>query len=204
LIPEAHKLTRTGHPHLDRRWESDGPDKRNSHYRRKYYHYAYLFAKKFQPEVVVELGIDEGDCCGHWAAGNPTTQVYGIDVHKDSERPSELCREVERNFPNFHYLRGWTWDRVKDIKALNKPVDVLFIDSWHTLDYLARDWNDYHVFLKKGSVVLVDDLNMGLMPVFEKLPGQKFVDNTLAISIGIAVYDGSPCVIPFQKQDFMP
>jgi hypothetical protein len=212
LIEIARPITKVGHAALDWRYENDGDNidgrgRRNSHYRRPYYKLCHLISKTYQPNVIVELGIDEGDCCGHWAFGCPTTQVYGIDVHKDWDWPSKCCQKIEQNFSNFHYLRGWTWDRLKDIVALNKPIDVLYIDSWHEADYLIRDWNDYHKLLRKGSLVLVDDLQMsGLGNVFEKFPGEKFVDISMnsACPIGIMIYNGTSLDLPFNKRDFMP
>jgi cephalosporin hydroxylase len=175
--------------------------------RRPYYKFNQLLAKYTQPELIVELGIDRGYSCGHFAFGCPTAKIYGIDVHKDEEYPSKVCREVERNFPNFKYLRGWTWDKVADIAALNKPIDILFIDSWHEYDYLAKDWNDYHKMLRKGSLVIVDDLHMsGLGNVFDKIPGEKFVDRTMnpAVPFGIVIYDGTELILPYVKREYMP
>lgn len=211
LIETAKSITKVGHPALDWRYDNEGEDidgrgRRNSHYRRPYYKLCYLISQIYKPEIVVELGIDEGDCCGHWAFGCPTTNVYGIDIHKDWEWPSKSCLRIEQALNNFKYLRGWTWDKLKDITALNKPIDILYIDSWHEQDYLIRDWNDYHGLLREGSLVLVDDLHMaGLGNIFEKLPGEKFVDATMnsACPFGIMIYNGTRLNLPFNKRDFM-
>lgn len=203
LIKQAVDATSSGHPFLDQRWLSN--EGRNSHYRRQYYRFCQALSRTYQPEVVVELGIDEGDCVAHFASGCPQTKVYGIDVHKDSEAPSRRCKEVEYMFPNFSYWRGWTWDRLKDVAALNKPIDILFIDSWHTDHYLIRDWNDYHIHLKKGSIVLVDDLLMpGIGNVFDKLPGERLRDSSMTTDMGIMIYDGTRLDLPYVKQDYMP
>lgn len=207
LIEQSKSITTSGHPFLDQRWLNEGLDKRNHCYRRQYYRTNQLLVKTLEPEVVVELGIDEGDSVGHFAQGCASTMVYGIDVHKDWEYPSQRCREVEKIFPNFKYLRGWTWERLKDIKALGKPVDFLFIDSWHEPDYLIRDWNDYCDCLHKDSLVIVDDLNDGrLQDIFYKMPGEHHLDLALGNGMGFLVCDESYSngKLPFKKQDYMP
>lgn len=206
LAAKAKTLEKSGHPFLDRRWEGKGPDGRNHCYRRPYYRFCMLLARVVKPDLIVELGIDEGDCCGHWAHGAPEAAVVGVDIHKDGEPPSVIAMEVEAQFLNFTYVRKWTWDAVKDLEP-ETVIDILFIDSWHTEDYFARDWNDWSPYLQKGSIVVVDDLHMhALRKSFEKLPGELHIDHTMnpAIPIGILFYDGTPLELPYEKQDFMP
>jgi cephalosporin hydroxylase len=209
LIKEAQTIKTSGHSFLDQRWQFeganiDGKGPRNKDYRRQYYRFNQLLTKTYKPELVVELGIDEGDSVAHFASGNPTTQVIGVDVHKDWEYPATRCKQIETFFPNFKYMRGWTWEMVKHVKALNKPIDILFIDSWHEPDYLIRDWNDYHKLCKKGSLIMVDDFfDHRLVKVFEQFPGEKFIDRSLNSEIGFMIYDGTPFDMPYQKQDYM-
>jgi predicted O-methyltransferase YrrM len=160
--------------------------------------------KTYEPELVVELGIDEGDNVAHFANGCSKSKIYGIDVHKDWEYPSTRCKTVEKTFPNFTYLRGWTWDKLHDIERLGKPIDILFIDSWHEPDYLIRDWNDFHKLLRPGSLVMVDDLHDNrLYEIFEKFPGERILDRSMGTDMGILIYDGSKCILPYTKQDYM-
>ncbi len=200
LVGQATSITSSGHPFLDERWLSDA-EPRNAHYRRQYYRFCQLLTKELKPGLVVELGIDEGDCCGHFASGNPETQVIGIDIHKDDERPSQRCRKVEQLFPNFKYVRDWTWSGIKQVKA---PIDVLFIDSWHEEDYFARDWNDYSKLLRPGSVVLIDDLNT--IPLgWDALPYEKHAEDRLNHGpIGMFVYDGKSFELPCKPMLYMP
>jgi len=195
---------------LDRRWQGDGPDGRNACYRRSYYRFCMLLARLVRPGLIVELGIDEGDCCGHWAFGAPEATVLGVDVHKDGEAPSIMARSVAANFSNFQYHRNWTWQAIRDLGPWIKErggIDILFIDSWHEYDYLARDWNDWSPYLKEDGIVLVDDLQMGgIAQGFMSLPGEKITDSTMnpAVPLGVMLRRGEALPpLPFAQRDFM-
>lgn len=219
LIDKAVAMESSGHPALDFRWLEEGQFGRNKHYRRVYYRFCMLLAMHAKPDLVVELGIDEGDCCAHWAHGNPDTHVVGVDVHKDWRpgmqqiNPVERCENLSRIFPNFTYMRGWTWEKLEDVRKLNKPIDILYIDSWHTYDYLARDWNDYAPLLHDtNSIVLIDDLNMaGIGDAFHEIPAEeKFMSKKLrpelpnAPSFGIILRPDKNYRFTYTKQDYMP
>lgn len=209
LIQEAKELKESGHPFLDRRWASEGSDGRNAHYRRTYYRFCMLLARRTEPGLVVELGIDEGDCCGHWAHGYPDGRVLGVDIHKDGDAPSHTCREVEQQFPNFEYVRDWTWAALPHVKQAAEDaggIDILFIDSWHEYDYFAKDWNDYAPLLSPRGIVLVDDLHMGgVSRAFGMLQGKKCVDRTMNPSVPLGVlWPENVSVLTHARRDYMP
>lgn len=212
LIEKAKNMTSSGHQMLDARWESEGIDKRNSHYRRPYYRFCQELVKTTKPGLVVELGIDEGDCSGHFASGNSKTTVLGVDVHKDNEYPSQRCRMMETQFPNFKYLRGWTWDRLEDVKKF-PPIDILYIDSWHSYDYFSKDWNDYAPLLNNYSIVLVDDLYSsddelgGPLKAWNQIQAEwKYIDHTMnpAVPFGIMINPNKNFKLKYTKQSYMP
>jgi hypothetical protein len=211
LTENAVKATTSGHPFLDSRWFGVGENDENKYFRCPYYRFAKELAKLTEAKFIVELGINGGHCCAHWADSSPSTTVIGVDIHKDSERPAIMCREVETVFPNFKYLRGWTWDRVKDVAAMDRKIDILFIDSWHEYHYLARDWNDYMPMLHDKSIVLIDDLHMGGVwhgwNELTKIYKNHFADSAVmnpACPIGLINYDGKPTILPYEKQAYMP
>ncbi len=217
LIDRSVNLTESGHPFLDARWKEEGKFGRNKHYRRQYYRFCQQLAKEANPRLVVELGIDEGDCCAHWASGNPKTLVAGVDVHKDwhpgmqQVNPVERCQHIEKLFPNFTYLRGWTWEMIPEVKKLG-AIDILYIDSWHEYDYLARDWNDYAPLLNDYSIVIIDDLNMtGIDPAFNEIPGEFKIKNKSLRpqypdqpTFGIIINPDKSFRFTYTKRDYMP
>jgi predicted O-methyltransferase YrrM len=201
LVEDAKTRTSSGHPFLDERWRTC-PEAR-----RPYYRLCQQIAQFTKPKLIVELGIDQGDCCAHWASGNPTTQVLGVDVHKDSEAPSLQCRRAEATFSNFKYLRGWTWDKVDEVRAYG-PIDILYIDSWHEYDYMAKDWNDYAPLLADNHIVLVDDLQFGqISHAFNEIPAkERYIDRTMNEPCPFGILLGVDKNYRFKhaKRDFMP
>lgn len=201
---QAPKQEKSGHPWLDRRWAPDG----HPNYRRNYYRFCTALARYTQPRSVVELGVDQGDCCGHWAFGCPSATVVGVDIHKDWEEPSLITQQTANQFPNFKYVRDWTWNAVPTVAKLAAPIDILFIDSWHEPDYLIRDWNDYHKLLHPGSIVLVDDLALeGIEGVFKQFPGEKLICEQwmdLGLRLGVFVFPGGEHSLPYKPMPFMP
>lgn len=205
LVEYALSATSSGHPFLDDRWLIDG--NRNECYRRPYYRLCQEMVRRLQPKLVVELGIDEGDCCGHSASGDPNATVLGVDIHKDWESPSERCRLVERQFPNFKYLRGWTWEKVGEVKSYG-PIDILFIDSWHEYDYFARDWNDYAPLCAAHNIVMVDDLQFGgVGTAYSTIPCRykaDFLDLNPGSYFGIMIDVDRDFKFNYDKRDYMP
>lgn len=206
LVNYAKAATKSGHPYLDNRYETEPKS------RRPYYRFCQELVRQVEPKLVVELGIDEGDCCGHWASGSANTQVLGVDVHKDNEYPADRCKDVEKQFSNFKYLRGWTWARVNDVKAYGS-IDILYIDSWHEYPYAAYDFNLYAPLLADNHIVLIDDLHFGanesppggVLKFFNEIPAkQKFVDHTMnpAVPFGMLVGINKNYKFKFSKKDY--
>jgi hypothetical protein len=73
--------------------------------------------------------------------------------------------EVAQHYVNMFYFQGWTWDKVPEVRALGKKIDILFIDSWHQYEYAMRDWNDYKPLLNIPALVICDDIMGGDGPV---------------------------------------
>jgi len=208
LMENSIKSPLVNHYFLDRRWREDGLDGRNKHYRRPYYRFCTELADVVKANFIVELGIDEGDCSGHFALGRLEALVVGIDIHKDGEEPSKKCVEVAHYFPNFVYRRGWTWNEINYIKSMQMPIDILFIDSWHEFDYFAKDWNDYAPYLGNNSVFLMDDLQYGeLNEAFNQIPGkEKYVDKMMnsAVPFGVIINPDKNFKFVHKKRDYMP
>jgi predicted O-methyltransferase YrrM len=127
----------------------------------------YRLCERYRPSMAVELGAWQGTCAAHMAGGGAAT-VVTIDHHSDrrgeTHPPGDdvneaLCREVAQRYGVF-YLKGWTWDDdvLADVRALDKPIDVLFIDGWHHYDKAMRDWNLYRPMLSIPALVVCDDL----------------------------------------------
>lgn len=126
-----------------------------------YYRAFYSLAKKFKPGLVVELGSWRGYAAAHFAAGNPNGQVITIDIHReDKVAQQEVMNVVCPYFQNVQYINGWTWnaDVVHEVDNIGKPIDILFIDAWHTYEYAKLEWELYKPSLADHALVIVDDI----------------------------------------------
>jgi len=136
-----------GHPLMDTyyNWYSMLTQHENPYYR-----LFYLIAKEFKPGFVVELGSYRAGGSGHFAIGNPNTLVATVDWHKDMPQQADdkaACLKHARMIPNLFYINKCSIDMFdgyecafEDIKAHNKPIDILFIDAWHDEKYVKREW----------------------------------------------------------------
>ena len=106
--------------------------------------------------------------------------------------------EASGQYNNLIYLKGWTWDVIDYVRSFEKPIEILFVDSWHQYEYAMRDWNLYRPLLARPALVICDDITTDRGPVidrmdefWEKLPGQKFLTTALHranIPMGVMYY----------------
>ena len=89
----------------------------------------------------------------------------------------DACIEAARTIPNLFYINKWTipapiklyggQDALADIKAYNKKIDILYIDAWHTEEYVKQEWKLYSPMLADNALVICDDLGDGSYGPFE-------------------------------------
>lgn len=155
-------LTLTGtaieHEWLENRMISNSQHSNGSFH--LYYRLFYRIAQLLHPNFTVELGGWRGLASGCFAGGYELGTVVSIDHHGDPGDDAHQLEmlKVEHQFPRMHYLQGWTWDKVDDVKKFGKPIEILFIDGWHMYDKAIRDWEDYSPLLADGALVICDDL----------------------------------------------
>lgn len=193
LIDEALEDKPTGNPLLDSRY--DWYTQKVAH-TNPYYRLFYLIAKQFKPDFVVELGSYRATAAAHFALGNPAGQVVTIDMHKDPAQVDDkaACIQTAQQIDNLRYINKCTVDNMPeygfecasdDVKAVGKPIDVLFIDAWHAEQYVKREWELYSPLLADSALIICDDLfdNAGHFPGMERwwdsLQGEKFLNSAL-------------------------
>jgi len=146
----------TGDAFLDARW--DGHVAKFGH-GRPYWRLFWKLCNLYRPGLAVELGAWQATCAAHMAGGGAAT-VATIDHHTDpgDKENRRLSLEAAQKYLNLFYFQGWTWDVVHEVRDLGKPVDVLFIDSWHHYDKAMRDWDAYSPLLADEALVVCDDV----------------------------------------------
>ncbi len=198
LVDESLLEIPTGNPWLDSRYDEQVAIIGHTN---PYYRLFYRIAERLKPEFVVELGSWRGDASAHFALGNPESDVIAVDIHKDNDVAGMAkLQEAVNLLPNMTWIRQWSWDAVDLIKAVNKPIDVLFIDAWHDYKYAKREWDLYSPLLADVALVICDDITAGynfdgMIKFWDELPGEKFLDNRVhvgAIPMGFLRYELMP------------
>lgn len=164
-IKQLIGITLTGKPidnmWLENRMKEQSPVSNGSFH--LYYRLFYRIANELCPDFTVELGGWRGLAAGCFAGGCSTNQVVTIDHHGDpgDDLHQIAMREVESHFYNMKYIQGWTWDVIGQVRAMDKKIDVLFVDGWHVYDKAKKDWDYYSPLLADGALVICDDLLRG-------------------------------------------
>jgi predicted O-methyltransferase YrrM len=119
---------------------------------------------KNSDSCVVEIGSYLGASSCFLAEGLKSGRIYCIDTWQNdamTEGSKDTYTEFKKNTRTYKDkiidLRGWSYDMIDTIKALNKPIDLLFIDGDHSYEGVKKDWDLYSPMLKKGSVVIFHD-----------------------------------------------
>lgn len=195
LIEEALKEPDTGDPWLDARYYEHIPIIGHTN---PYYRLFWLIAKTLKPDLTVELGSWRGDGSAHFAVGNPAGECIAIDIHKDSDYAGlAKLKEAAEHLPNLTFVQAWSWDAIEQVRALDRKIDLLFIDSWHDYDHAKQDWDLYSPLLADTALVICDDITTafnfdGMLRFWEELPGEKFLDDRVhrgAIPMGFLKFE---------------
>ena len=147
-----------------------------------YYRLFYLIAQTLKPQFTVELGSWRAIAASHFAVGNPPGEVITVDIHREDKIAQQLCIDAMQILPNLTYINAWSWDAVGTIKAIDKPISILFIDAWHDYQYAKREWDLYSPLLADNALVIADDITAGynfegMIQFWDELPGDKFLNN---------------------------
>lgn len=152
-----------------------------------YYKLFWLLTQAFSPKNIVELGSWRGIAAAHFAVNG--ANVITIDKHTDPGQEIDAlhCWDVVQYMPNVTHLVGWTWgtDIVAKVERLAKPIDILFIDAWHTYEYANREWDLYTPLLSDEALIICDDIfdadgaTENMVQFWEEIQYDKFLDSAL-------------------------
>jgi predicted O-methyltransferase YrrM len=123
-----------------------------------YYKFFWMIAQKYKPRFVVELGSWRAYGAAHFAGGCPSSHVVTVDIHKDDQAAHQRALEVAAHYDNLGFIHSWTWDAAPVVKAMEKQIDVLYIDAWHVYEYVKREWELYTPLLAPHALILMDDV----------------------------------------------
>lgn len=192
LIEQSLLEQPTGNPFLDARYQEQVGIIGHTN---PYYRLFYLISQALQPSFVVELGSWQATASSHFAVGWPQSRVVTIDIHREDKEAQQRCYEAERMCGNLTYINKWSWDAVDDVKAFNQPISILYIDAWHDIEHVTREWELYSPLLSDVALVIGDDITAdfnfaGMREWWHSLPGEKLLDPRLhpGIPMGLMKY----------------
>jgi cephalosporin hydroxylase len=144
----------------------------------RYYQWLACLVKLLRPKQVVELG----------AAAGISTMMMLSELPKDSLLisvdidPNLAWKWMDKEYPQLVKILGddldpsiWTKDLYPPVRGVDlAQTDIWFIDSLHTAEQLQKELDLYQQFWKKGTVVVLDDINVpGIREIWDSLPYDK-------------------------------
>lgn len=143
----------------------------------RYNRFLFEFARRYEPELVVETGTDRGRSAAHFALGNKSGKVLTIDIDpacKDNVDALKIENIISVAANSLAFA-----DKIKD-----GGVDVLFIDSLHEYDHASKEWRAFRSKLKPAGIVFFDDITLdaGMRQFWSEVPGRRFDLSHLHVS----------------------
>jgi len=130
------------------------------HPSRTYYAFLHALVRACEPELVVELGTDKGTSAMFLATAT-WASVLSIDC---DIRATEHLQEIAcaRGLVNINGFTGDTSKRpaVECVKAYGRPIDLLFIDTDHSLAHIRKETAAYFPLMRPGGLVAYDDIHI--------------------------------------------
>lgn len=160
----------------------------------------YRIARKFRPELMVELGTSLGISGAHLAMGNPEGKLITIEgcpnigAISQSNFNELAIKNIELKIGNFdEVLPGILGDLPK--------IDLIFIDGNHTYEATHRYFEMFKPGLHEGSVVIFDDIHWseGMKKAWDEIISQPEISVSIDLYfIGIVFFNKD-----LSKQNFI-
>ena len=111
------------------------------------------------------------------ALGNRKGTVIGIDNQWDHEANIHY---IQKRCPNFVFHLGDSVNSAYTIHEQFGEIDLLFIDTDHTVDRTLDEFFTYQPLLSMNAIVCFDDLlrhhpdhKFGMLDAWNRIPGEK-------------------------------
>lgn len=135
-----------------------------------YYRFLQVAAQQMRPRLSVELGVCGGGGSLHLAMGYGAGKVIGIDIADDHK---ENTRYILDRCHNFELWIGDSCELAIQVHATFGKVDILFVDTTHTLAQTMKEFNIWRPYLNDGALVCLDDLHRpGMEDAWNEVSGR--------------------------------
>lgn len=132
---------------------NSGNDK---HFRAKHYLSMHALITQLENPTMLELGVQSGN----------STKLF-LNALQDSDQGSLVSVDIDdctsdADSPKWTFIRSDLADTqgiLEQAPKLKEGIDVLFIDSLHTVDHVYKEIYGFFPYLKKGGVIFIDDID---------------------------------------------
>lgn len=136
-----------------------------------YYLFLNKLVRRLRPKKVLELGTSIGRSALFMMTALPTTSsLVTVDI-------GSFLRTDLFGFAHDSRLKIIFGDDLNDLiyEQVGSGFDLFFIDSEHSLEQVALEWEKYKSRLVDGAIVIMDDihLNLGMTQFWDSLPYEK-------------------------------
>ena len=123
--------------------------------------FAQWLVETLRPDVVVDLGVDQGYST-YCFAEPQRGQVYAVDCFLGDEHTgfrdtqyAVQARLLDYDLRNVTVLKT----RFEDLAVTwNQPIDILHIDGLHTYEACKQDWGQWGGFVRPMGAILFHDV----------------------------------------------
>lgn len=145
-----------------------------------YYEFLKYLVIQLHPKTIVELGTHRGHSCVAMLTGfrNYNGHIYTIDIREQFPLEDHRITKIISN------------DLEVDLEQIPK-IDLLFIDTHHYANHIAKELNKYIPHVKMNGIVVMDDILINDMySVWKKIKYPKIELNHIHNSgFGVFVKD---------------
>lgn len=152
-----------------------------------YMSFLYNVTRTLKPEIIVELGNREGRSTNSIVAGMDEKQeLYTVDIKRQLTEVHEHVLQQS----NVTALFGSSADP-QIVDQVPNNIDLLFIDTEHTIEHLNQEWSLFESKLSDHAIVAVDDINWTGLDQFTKMISKRFktINSTELHGSGFLVFE---------------
>jgi len=117
--------------------------------------------KKYKSKKILEVGMAYGMSSLFITDAIPRDgRLISIDPFQDTQwknRGVDLLKRVKMDAKH-KLIKKKSYEALPELLEEGEKYDFIFIDGWHTFDYTLLDFFYSDLLLKKGGVIVVDDV----------------------------------------------
>ena len=133
-----------------------------------YYKFFVHLAQAMKPELIVELGTNQGVGAVHFRHGTKTAKIITVDIKRTQKIEDRLFA---------HDIEGVIYDATKYAEQVEDgTVDICFVDANHMYEDVKSDTAAWIPKMREGGVMLFDDIWLKEYPPGVETGMRKFWD----------------------------